>query len=197
MIILRDIIRRIIAEPLIAAAGMPQLDDLCLFPFRAGGHRQEIIADHNIPGRRIQLHEAHGMLRHRRRAGTSVIQIMLHDPEGALLLQPVVQKLHRSRTAVVMRVREYDKLRIYRSVSIQLIANRQYNILHRLLDHLFCLESDIHTLFSAYRLFSPHSPAQKLLRSGTTPPYLYPTAQPLERLSKATYFSQLSGSIFR
>ena len=45
-------------------------------------------------------------------------------------------------------IRENDKLRIYCPAAVNLIANRQYNVLHRLLDKLLQLKSNccIHIL---------------------------------------------------
>ena len=123
---LRNIVLRIIPELLIAAAGMPQLDN----------HRIPL-----LPG--IQLHEPRRVFHDLRLRCPAKIQIHLYDMVSRLntaLFQSPVQQLHRLRPAVMVGIREDNQIPLHPAAAVKVIHRRQIYILRKHLGLLLQLK---------------------------------------------------------
>ena len=134
MIPLRNIVLRIIPELLIAAAGMPQLDNHRIPLLPAGSNRQEIVADNDHGSSGIQLHEPRRVFHDLRLRCPAKIQIHLYDMVSRLntaLFQSPVQQLHRLRPAVMVGIREDNQIPLYPAAAVKVIHRRQIYILRK------------------------------------------------------------------
>ena len=143
MIPLRNIVLRIIPELLIAAAGMPQLDNHRIPLLPAGSNRQEIVADNDHGSSGIQLHESRRIFHDLRLRRPAKIQVHLYDMVSRLntaLFQSPVQQLHRLRPAVMVGIREDNQIPLHPAAAVKVIHRRQIYILRKHLGLLLQLK---------------------------------------------------------